>query len=244
MKIAFIGLVLNLLWTFGLSQDLYGFNAQIVEMGTYLGIGFWSLSVVGFLMMLSGKRKVGFVLLVIGSIIFFPLGLVAILGARMATSKGTETSLEGCATSGRNSAAFNAVKQGNLMLGCGIVLLLIFMLSDLPGTEGPGAISVIMIVAGVWWRSSPLVEFLDDHLVINRGPIRSRLTLRYSEVLRVEYKRKYCILHYRRHGNEVDKDRKVRIASGGLLQHDRDGFELALRSKVEGGKQSQEVLEG
>ncbi|GEN22964.1 hypothetical protein HCU01_09130 [Halomonas cupida] len=245
MKVAFIGLVLNLLWTFGLSQDLYGFNnAQIVEVGTYLCIGFWSLSVVGFLMMLTGKRKVGSVLLIIGSIIFVPLGLVAILGARKATSKDTDASLEGRETSGRGSATFHAVKQGNLMLGCGIVVLLIFMLSDLSSTASLGAISGIMIVMGVWWKSSPLVEFRDDHLLINRGPVRSKLMLRYSEILRVEYKRRSCILHYRRQGNEVDKDRKIGIASGGLLQHDRGRFELALRNRVERGKQSQDVLEG
>ncbi|ALM53973.1 hypothetical protein [Halomonas huangheensis] len=245
MKIVFVGLVLNLLWTFGLSQDFYGFNnAQAVEVGTYLCIGFWSLSVVGFLMMLSGKRKAGSVLVIIGSVIFVPLGLVAIIGARKATSKDRDASLEGRELSGRGVAAFHAVKQGNLMFVCGIVVLLVYMLAGFSSPASLGAIGVIMMVMGVWWRQSPLVEFRDDHLMINRGPVRSKLELRYSEISQVEYKKRSCILHYRRHGNEAGKVRKIGIASGGLLPHDRDRFELAMRNRVDSGKQSQEVLEG
>lgn len=95
MKVAFIGLVLNLLWVGGLSQDFYGFNdAQLVEVATYVCLGFWVVSLTGFLMMLSGKRKVGSILMIIGSIIFVPLGLVAIIGARKAHSKDATKELE------------------------------------------------------------------------------------------------------------------------------------------------------
>lgn len=95
MKVAFIGLVLNLLWLGGLSQDYYGFNdAQLVEVATYICLGFWAVSLIGFIMMLAGKRKVGSILMIIGSIIFVPLGLVAIIGARRACNKDSMASLE------------------------------------------------------------------------------------------------------------------------------------------------------
>lgn len=147
-------------------------------------------------------------------------------------------------SSRQDSAAFYAVKQSNLMVVCGIVVLLMVVLSGLSGTATLGAVSVIMIVMGVWWRKSPLVEFRDDNLVINRGPVRSKLTLLYSEILRVEYKRSACKLHYRLHGSEVDKDRKIGIASSGLLQKDRDRFELVLQNRVGSDTRPQEIQEG
>ena len=95
MKMAFFGLMINLLWLGGLSQDYYGFdNAQFVTVATYLCLGFWVVSLAGFMVMLSGKRKLGALLMVIGSMIFVPLGLVAIIGARKATNKDAMASLD------------------------------------------------------------------------------------------------------------------------------------------------------
>lgn len=147
-------------------------------------------------------------------------------------------------SSPKESTAFYAVKQGNIMLLAGIPLTLFILLAGLPGTATLGAAFIIMIVMGAWWRKSPLVEFRGDHLVINRGPVRSRLTLLYSEISRVEHKRSACKLYYRLHGSEVDKDKKIAIASSGLLKKDRDRFELVLQNRVESGSRPQEIQEG
>ncbi|MDR2207352.1 MAG: hypothetical protein LBE22_00005 [Azoarcus sp.] len=55
---------------------------------------FWALSVVGLIIMAAGNRKVGGVLAIIGSILFVPLGLIAMFGVRSVMNSEQDESLD------------------------------------------------------------------------------------------------------------------------------------------------------
>ncbi|MCK0746311.1 hypothetical protein [Chromohalobacter nigrandesensis] len=95
MKIVFWGLVINFLWWLGLINGLYmGPNETVPNFLIYLTGASWIVALLGTLIMLAGKRKAGFVLVIIGSLCFIPLGLVTIYGARRANRHTDEASLD------------------------------------------------------------------------------------------------------------------------------------------------------
>lgn len=54
----------------------------------------WCICVFGGAMLKIGKHKAGFILVAVGSLLFVPLGLVALFGARKLKEKHTESTLE------------------------------------------------------------------------------------------------------------------------------------------------------
>ncbi|OHV10584.1 hypothetical protein [Kushneria phosphatilytica] len=80
-----IGVVLNLLGILALWSSFtssYYMDPALQDV-FYLALGLWGISVVGALLCLSPvTRRAGSTLVSIGSLIFFPLGLIAMIGAR------------------------------------------------------------------------------------------------------------------------------------------------------------------
>jgi len=84
MTLAIVGVVLNLFGVIGLVA-----NGMAEYMPMLFGIIclFWVTSVIGIILHVSGMKKVGPTLVIIGSIVFIPLGLVAIFGAKKMKAK-------------------------------------------------------------------------------------------------------------------------------------------------------------
>ncbi|RKR04297.1 hypothetical protein C7446_1502 [Kushneria sinocarnis] len=80
-----IGVVLNLLGILTLWSSFtssYYMDPALQDV-FYLALGLWGVSVVGaVLCLVPATRRIGSTLVSIGSLIFFPLGLIAMIGAR------------------------------------------------------------------------------------------------------------------------------------------------------------------
>ena len=89
MKVVGTGLFLNLLASIGIFSYLLhrvGIQPAAMFFATFLVV--WALMIVGFIMTVAGRRTIGAVLISLGSLVFLPVGLVAIVGAiRVARSK-------------------------------------------------------------------------------------------------------------------------------------------------------------
>ena len=88
MKVVGLGLFLNLLASVGIFSYLLhhvGVQQAACVFATFLVV--WAFIIIGFIMQIAGKRKGGAALITIGSLVFIPLGLVAIIGSIMFGSK-------------------------------------------------------------------------------------------------------------------------------------------------------------
>ena len=81
MMLAVVGVALNLLGVFIINLHM---QESGMDMPTFFAVicVLWGLSAVGLLLHVSGMKKAGGILVIIGSIIFVPMGLVAIFGAK------------------------------------------------------------------------------------------------------------------------------------------------------------------
>ncbi|TVU70184.1 hypothetical protein [Cobetia crustatorum] len=103
-----VGLALNLLFVLFFPQiaadrDMSGDTAFVFQMSLFAS---WCISVFGAALLKVGKHKAGFILVAIGSLLFVPLGLVAMIGARKLKEKDQGSSLEA-----RREALANADKD-------------------------------------------------------------------------------------------------------------------------------------
>lgn len=82
MKVVGTGLVLNLLASIGIFSYLLnhvGVHPAAMFFATFLIV--WAFLIIGFIMLIAQKRVIGAALITIGSLVFLPIGLVAIVGA-------------------------------------------------------------------------------------------------------------------------------------------------------------------
>ncbi|RQG99567.1 hypothetical protein [Paraburkholderia dinghuensis] len=89
MKVVGVGLFLNLLASLGIFSYLLhhvGVQEAAWFFATFLVV--WSFIIIGFIMQIAGKRKGGAALITIGSLVFIPLGLVAIIGSILYARRG------------------------------------------------------------------------------------------------------------------------------------------------------------
>ncbi len=95
MKTVFLGLGITFLWWLGLINGLYMEPGESVpDVLIYLTGASWLVALLGALALWSGKHKPGFILVIIGSICFVPLGLITVYGARRASSRSDDASLD------------------------------------------------------------------------------------------------------------------------------------------------------
>ncbi|WP_251978931.1 hypothetical protein [Salinicola avicenniae] len=95
MKVLIVGLVITFLWFLGLANGLYSEPGRSVpSVLLYMTGGAWVVAVIGAVMIGLGKRRAGSIVVIIGSIVFIPLGLITIFGARKAASGAEEPSLQ------------------------------------------------------------------------------------------------------------------------------------------------------
>jgi hypothetical protein len=81
MFLASVGVVLNVLAALVLlANPLVGGTAG--EIVSALACGFAGLSVLGLVLGFAGSRKIGGILVIIGGVLFIPLGLVAVIGGK------------------------------------------------------------------------------------------------------------------------------------------------------------------
>jgi hypothetical protein len=84
MLLASIGVALNFLGALAImanlseSSALSGSSAAVVEAAIWLS---WGISVLGLILGGLGNKKLGAILVIVGSILFVPMGLVAVFGA-------------------------------------------------------------------------------------------------------------------------------------------------------------------
>ncbi|QEM81537.1 hypothetical protein [Halomonas binhaiensis] len=95
MKTTLVGLLLNLLFTLALMGGIFtDYDTDFASsFGTVL-LGLWGLSVLGFVLAMAGSRKWGSILVIVGSIVFIPLGIVAMIGARKLREADANDDLE------------------------------------------------------------------------------------------------------------------------------------------------------
>jgi hypothetical protein len=83
MGLIITGIVINLFGCLGiLNNSLESESASFAYGFFYALLAFWLISVVGAVFALMGKRKLGGILVIIGSIAFMPIGLIGIFGAK------------------------------------------------------------------------------------------------------------------------------------------------------------------
>ncbi|MEQ5841240.1 hypothetical protein BWP39_12670 [Paraburkholderia acidicola] len=87
MWIVVIGLFANLLMSYAAYSDFadmaaMGLPPSITSILLYVLVFFWVLSLAGLILILTGKKKPGAIMVIVGSVIVIPVGLVAIIGAR------------------------------------------------------------------------------------------------------------------------------------------------------------------
>ncbi|WP_179402806.1 hypothetical protein [Burkholderia guangdongensis] len=82
MWLASIGVVLNLLATLGVQAQTADLPDSSGKMILTIVVLVWALSLLGLILIAAGKKKAGGILVIVGSIAFVPLGLVAMIGAR------------------------------------------------------------------------------------------------------------------------------------------------------------------
>ncbi|QIQ21379.1 hypothetical protein [Zophobihabitans entericus] len=87
MIIAIIGMLANLLGVYGMymesvtQYEYYGNYDSVYEtVAIIMGIS-WGISLLGLILVIAGQKKPGAILIIIGSVIFVPLGLIAVFGA-------------------------------------------------------------------------------------------------------------------------------------------------------------------
>lgn len=83
MKTMITGLGLTLLWLAGLYNGVFSEPGEEIPAALiYACFAAWGISALGAMLMLAGIKKAGFILVAIGSILFIPLGLVTLFGAK------------------------------------------------------------------------------------------------------------------------------------------------------------------
>jgi hypothetical protein len=90
MKVVGTGLFLNLLASIGIFSYLLnhvGIHPAAMFFATFLIV--WAFMIIGFIMLVAHKRVLGAVLITIGSLVFLPIGLVAIVGAILVARRKT-----------------------------------------------------------------------------------------------------------------------------------------------------------
>ncbi|MDR0779120.1 MAG: hypothetical protein LBF16_00270 [Pseudomonadales bacterium] len=91
MKLAIGGVCANLLAIIGAYMNLADSGSEEAARIVALIAGiFWALSVLGLVLMAAGKRRAGGILTIIGAVVFVPLGLIAVIGARSAMAEDTQ----------------------------------------------------------------------------------------------------------------------------------------------------------
>jgi hypothetical protein len=94
MKLAIGGVCANLLGVVGIYFNAIEVSEEFAMNFTLFALAFWALSAFGLILMATGKRKLGGVLTIIGAVLFVPLGIIAILGARSAMNNGQSKDLD------------------------------------------------------------------------------------------------------------------------------------------------------
>lgn len=84
MGLAIAGIIANLIATLATLANLAddGRDSGLVVIFAVILGGFVALSVLGLILAGSGKKKVGGILVIIGSVVFVPLGLIGAFGGR------------------------------------------------------------------------------------------------------------------------------------------------------------------
>lgn len=103
MWVIVVGVVINLLVSYEAYSSLQELlqmlpdlgvmvaGSMIVDITTYVLVFFCLLSIAGIFVILAGKKKPGAIMVIVGSVITLPIGLVAIIGARnLIKSLGTD----------------------------------------------------------------------------------------------------------------------------------------------------------
>jgi hypothetical protein len=89
MKVVGAGMFLNLVASVGIfSYLLHNVGVQQAAWFFAVFLVVWAFLIVGFIMMVARKATIGAVLITIGSLVFIPLGLVAIVGSILVARRG------------------------------------------------------------------------------------------------------------------------------------------------------------
>ncbi|CAM2167509.1 conserved membrane hypothetical protein [Paraburkholderia sacchari] len=82
MWVVGVGLILNLVASVGIFSYLLH-HVGIQPAATFFAIFLvvWAFIIIGFIMQVAGKVRTGALLICIGSLVFVPVGLVAIIGS-------------------------------------------------------------------------------------------------------------------------------------------------------------------
>jgi hypothetical protein len=88
MTIASIGVVLEFLAIISITSDAE-FISELPALSGAMWL-LWAVAALGLLVHAAGARKPGAIMVIVGSIMFIPLGLVAIIGAKKMMKPSTE----------------------------------------------------------------------------------------------------------------------------------------------------------
>jgi hypothetical protein len=89
MKLVGVGMILNVLASLGIfSYLLHHVGVQQAAWFFATILVAWAFLIIGFIMQIAGRRKGGAALITLGSLVFIPAGLVAIVGSILVARRG------------------------------------------------------------------------------------------------------------------------------------------------------------
>lgn len=250
MGLAIAGVIANSIAVLFLLADEYAdgggtfLDVAAAIMGSLVGT-----AVLGLLLAGAGKKKLGGILVIIGSVPFVPLGLIGAIGGRKIMQSDTHTHdlgarrhagavrVSSSAEASRGEVmtdhvlcpvstvlAFQADRRANAMIafGCVLMVVALVLMAALGGAVGAlFTVSIVLIAIGIFRRSSVYLRFDADYFETKLALAAGWHTVLYSEVTHCEVGDKEVVVHYRKHGQPADaKLQRIRILLGELRPDD------------------------
>lgn len=169
----------------------------------------------------GGKKKLGAHLVQWASVLFLPLGVVGILGARRVLSENEP--LVPPTEPGKPAACFRFGWGKRLIVGGGVFALAGLLLGPSVGAAG-FAIGVTALIRGVWSFGTPAVWIAERHIELNRSMWAPRRVVRRKEVDSYDLSGNRLVVNFERDGQPLMETVRV----WGLSNAERERLGAAL----------------
>jgi hypothetical protein len=224
-----LGLALNLLLTAALAAS------GELPILTYVLAGGLTVSVLGVVLACCRARLVGAIAIMIGAVVFFPLGLVVMFGARKVLDRlryeaflhrhGPRDGTVPAAGDGPLcDPLYTNAKVRNRTVLIGALLCLLGGVQIWMGSTGTAfGLGAALLGLAVWQACTPVFRLFTDHFEMQVTFLTPLHFVRYQDVVEVERGPRAIVVHVRE-ANEVRKMRLplqllIPVDAADLLQH-------------------------
>lgn len=253
MLLMFIGIGLNLLGIFYLYYYVTEVSNHVGPsgLGSFILIAsaFWLLSLIGGILAAVDKRKIGAILVTIGSITVIPLGIVAILGAtkvKEPTQAELETRRQTAIKMGKASQEnnedteiFYLRKYLGLSIAIAILLIIIgislFVFFPIKSISIPlASVGVLLFIIAILAYNMHYITIDKDYIAVKYAPARSRVYVLFSEITSVTKEPKKIIIFYKDHSEQNTREKKIIIVPNKLEESEQRRLRATIYRSLNG----------